>query len=156
MSKKDYLRNMVIIIFSITILILVIYYIGNKYGGFVENPEFVQDTTVILNSEDKEWIEEQIIKIAKKEHIGIVLDCQRTEFEVTDEYITNILKRVLSKKKEQKFLIVTYFADTNKIKISSNLESENINFYQIEDVSDTDEMLKEVIFIVLREINNEK
>lgn len=152
MSKKDYLRYG-LMIFFIVFLVFVIF-IGNKYEVFVEKPEFVQDTTGILSNEDKEWIEEQIIKIAKKEHIGIVLDCQRTEFEITDVYITNVLKRVLNKKTEQKFLIVTYFMDTNKIKISSNLENENINSYEIEDISDTDEMLKEVSFIILKKINN--
>lgn len=154
MSKKDYLRYGVMIFF-IVFLVFVIF-IGNKYEVFVEKPEFVQDTTVILSNEDKEWIEKQIIKIAKKEHIGIVLDCQRTEFEITDVYITNVLKRVLNKKTEQKFLIVTYFMDTNKIKISSNLENENINSSEIEDISNTDEMLKEVSFIILKKINNVK
>lgn len=154
MAKKD---NLICSVLVFIFFIIAVIYIGSLFFPvriFVKNPEFLQDTTGILNNEDKEWIYEQIKKVAKKENIGILLDCQRVEFETDEVYLNNVLARVVTKPKEIKYFVITYFSDTKKIKIFSNLENEKIDSYEIENISDTDELLKEVSFIVMKKINN--
>lgn len=119
--------------------------------SFKKSPEFIQDTADILDNNSKEWLETQIKSRAKETSVAIVLDCQKKEFEISKNYVNTVISREIENVyNSQKYLVITYFEDVRRAKISTNIDQNGISSYRIEDIENAEDLLKEVSYLTLR------
>jgi len=138
-------------IFSILVLCSCFCMFLSPEVTFKTSPEFIQDTTGLLDANSKEWLETQIRSRASETSVAIVLDLQRTQFDITKEYVNIVISREIEKKyNSQRYLVITYFDDIKEAVISTNIDQNGINAYKIEDVKDSEDLLKEVSYLTLK------
>lgn len=87
-----------------------------------KDAEYIQDLSGSMSDPDKTYARNAISKASKDNKIAIVLDYQLTTFEITDSYIDktvgNIVKNVY---RNQPYVVYTYFADTDTMYITTNI-----------------------------------
>lgn len=118
---------------------------------FKTSPEFIQDTTGILDINSKEWLEKQVKSRSLETSVAIVVDLQRTQFDITKEYLdTVILRAVNINYNSQRYLVITYFNDIKRATISTNIDQNGVDSYKIEDIKNSEDLLKEVSYLTLK------
>lgn len=143
--------GVVISIFSILVICSCIDMFISPKISFKTSPEFIQDTTGILDTNSKEWLKTQIRNRAEETSVAIVLDLQRKQFDVTEEYLDTVISReVDTNYNSQRYLVITYFDDIKEAKISTNIDQNGINAYKIEEINDSEDLLKEVSYLTLK------
>lgn len=87
-----------------------------------KDAEYIQDLSGSMSDPDKTYARNAISEASKDNKIAIVLDYQLTTFEITDSYIDktvgNIVKNVY---RNQPYVVYTYFADTDTMYITTNI-----------------------------------
>ena len=87
-----------------------------------KDAEYIQDLSGSMSDPDKTYARNAISKASKDNKIAIALDYQLTTFEITDSYIDktvgNIVKNVY---RNQPYVVYTYFADTDTMYITTNI-----------------------------------
>lgn len=88
----------------------------------IKGAEFVQDVSGSMSDPDKTYARNAISKASKENKIAIVLDYQLTTFDITDTYIDRTVGNVVNNiYRNQKYVVYTYFKDTNKLIITTNI-----------------------------------
>lgn len=143
--------GVVISIFSILVLCSCIGMFISPKISFKNSPEFIQDETGILDVNSKEWLKTQIRSRANETSVAIVLDLQRSQFDITKEYLDTVISReVETNYNSQRYLVITYFDDIKEAVISTNIDQNGINAYKIENIKDSEDLLKEVSYLTLK------
>ena len=87
-----------------------------------KDAEYIQDLSGSMSDPDKTYARNAISEASKDNKIAIILDYQLTTFEITDSYIDktvgNIVKNVY---RNQPYVVYTYFADTDTMYITTNI-----------------------------------
>ena len=87
-----------------------------------KDAEYIQDLSGSMFDPDKTYARNAISEASKDNKIAIILDYQLTTFEITDSYIDktvgNIVKNVY---RNQPYVVYTYFADTDTMYITTNI-----------------------------------
>ena len=84
--------------------------------------DFVQDVSGSMKDPDKTYARNALTDASRKYKIAMVLDYQLTSFEITDTYLDKTVNSVVSNVyRNQKYVVYTYFKDTNTLVISTNI-----------------------------------
>lgn len=85
--------------------------------------EYVQDVSGSMSNPDKKYAANAIEKASKENKIAVVLDYQLTTFAVTDSYIDKTVGNIVDNVyRNQPYVVYTYFKDTNKLIITTNID----------------------------------
>ena len=88
--------------------------------------DYVQDMSGSLTEPDKTYAVSAISKAARDNKIAIVLDYQLTTFDITDSYIEKAVGGLVDNVyKNQPYVVYTYFKDTNRLVITTNIDDES-------------------------------
>lgn len=88
----------------------------------VSGAEYVQDVSGSMIEPDKTYAKNAIKKASEEYKIAIVLDYQLTTFNITDTYIDKTVSSVVNNVyRNQKYVVYTYFKDTNTLTITTNI-----------------------------------
>ena len=115
----------------------------------MKGADYVQDLSGSMKEPDKTYARNAIEEDSKKEKIAIVLDYQLTSFTVNDTYVDKMVNSVVKNVyRNQKYIVYTYFKDTNKLVISTNInDSEHDVMPKTKTEIDTDDkVVKEILY----------
>jgi len=115
-----------------------------KKGG-----EFLVDVSGSMKEPDKTYARNAIEKAARDNKIVVILDYQLTSFEITDSYLDKVINNcVNSIYRNQKYVVYTYFKDTNTLNISTNInDTANDVVSKKKENIDTDaKVVKEILY----------
>lgn len=115
----------------------------------IKGAEYVQDVSGSMGEPDKTYAKNAISKAATDNKIAIVLDYQLTTFDVTDTYIDKTVGNVVNNVyRNQKYVVYTYFKDTGKLIITTNInDTANDVVNKTKDCIDTDaKVVKEILY----------
>lgn len=88
----------------------------------VSGAEYVQDVSGSMVEPDKTYAKSAIRGASENYKIAIVLDYQLTTFNITDTYIDKAVNSVVNNVyRNQKYVVYTYFKDTNTLVITTNI-----------------------------------
>ncbi|MDO4283282.1 MAG: hypothetical protein Q4D02_06545 [Clostridia bacterium] len=158
MSRLKKVRQLVAVLTGIIMMIFSLVMIAkytmrwvNPHIVFTSSPEFIQDTTGILDDTSKSWLENQIRTRSKETNVAVVLDVQQVKFEVPESYVDEVISRAVENVyNSQKYLVVTYFADAKEAVVRTNIDQNGIASKTIEGVNDIEELSKEVSYLTLK------
>ncbi len=89
----------------------------------VKGAEYIQDVSGSMGDPDKGYARNAISKASRENKIAITLDYQLTTFAITDSYIDKTIGNVVDNiYRNQPYVIYTYFADTDTLVITTNID----------------------------------
>lgn len=89
----------------------------------VKGAEYIQDVSGSMGEPDKGYARNAISKASRENKIAITLDYQLTTFAITDSYIDKTIGNVVDNiYRNQPYVIYTYFADTDTLVITTNID----------------------------------
>ena len=88
----------------------------------VMGADYVQDVSSSMSEPDKTYAKNAIKKASSENKIAIVLDYKLQTFDITDTYIDKTISNVVNNVyRNQKYVVYTYFKDTGKLVITTNI-----------------------------------
>jgi cytoskeletal protein RodZ len=144
------------LVVGIALIILAGVLIWNLFNTIVipklpvtKGAEYVQDVSGSMSDPDKTYARNAIKSASKENKIAIVLDYQLTTFAITDSYLDKTVSSVVNNVyRNQKYVVYTYFADTDTLQISTNInDTANDVVNKTKEGIDTDaRVVKEILY----------
>lgn len=144
------------LIVGIALIVLAGVLIWNLFNTIViprlplaKGADYVQDVSGSMSDPDKTYARNAISKASKDNKIAIVLDYQLTTFAITDTYIDKTVSTVVNNVyRNQKYVVYTYFADTDKLIISTNINdtANDVVNKNKEEITTDAKVVKEILY----------
>lgn len=102
-----------------------------------------------MSDPDKTYAKNAISKASKDYKIAIVLDYQLTTFAITDTYIDKTVSSVVDNVyRNQKYVVYTYFKDTNTLHITTNINdaANDVVTKKKEGIDNDAKVVKEILY----------
>lgn len=115
----------------------------------VKGVDYIQDVSGTMSEPDKGYARNAISEASRENKIAIVLDYQLTTFSITDSYIDKTVGNVVnSVYRNQPYVVYTYFADTDKLIISTNIDdtARDVVDKQKENIDNDAKVVKEILY----------
>lgn len=115
----------------------------------VKGADYVQDVSGSMSDPDKTYARNAISKASKENKIAIVLDYQLTTFNITDTYIDKTVGTIVNNVyRNQKYVVYTYFKDTNTLVITTNINdtANDVVNKQKEGIDTDARVVKEILY----------
>lgn len=117
------------LIVGIILIVIAGFWIGNLFNivvipklPVIKGAEYVQDISGSMGEPDKQYAKNALAKASEEYKLTVVLDYQLTTFDITDTYIDKTVNSVVNNVyRNQKYVVYTYFKDTNTLKITTNI-----------------------------------
>ena len=114
-----------------------------------DNVDYVQDVPNSMSQPDKTYARNAISEASKYNKIAIVLDYQLTTFDVDQTYIDKIVGNIVNNVyKNQTYIVYTYFKDTKKLLITTNIDdsSKDVVDKIKDDINNDARVVKEILY----------
>lgn len=111
--------------------------------------DYVQDISGSMSEPDKTYARNAIARAAREYKIAIVLDYELTTFTITDSYVDKTVGNIVNNVyRNQPYVIYTYFKDSNKLVITTNIDnaSKDVVDKQKEGIDNDARVVKEILY----------